>query len=101
MQTSSTDSFIIFSVSRKDAAKVRAFLLELQEQESSGELGEVLSHWRDGILDDDEGVHQLNLSGPQFIIIFGKEFVHIILERNEEFERGKELFLRFVPFSGA
>ncbi len=80
----------ILSFAEKDHPKIKEFLESLNLEDGNEE---VLQHWFY------EGVWNVETKDKEnFILIFGKSKIHLILKKAENYEQLREKLLKFVSF---
>lgn len=90
MNSINTETEIIFSIEEKDFPKFKSFLESLK---LSGENSEILDFWFD------EGAWNIESDeGERFIVIFGKSMIHIIIRKDDNFEKLRDKLLKFISF---
>ena len=90
MMSRNTPTELILTLHKKEHQKCKEFLESLK---LSSENAEILEHWFS------EGAWNIETDeNERLLIFFGKEKIHVVLKKNDQFEQLKNKCFKFLSF---
>jgi|TARA_B100001971_G_C18184792_1_gene534939 hypothetical protein len=90
MHSINTENELIFSIKEKDHNSFKSFLESLNLKDGNEEVCEFWFSEGAWNVETDDGIN--------FIVIFGKSQIHLLIRKDSHFEDMKAKFLSFVSF---